>query len=47
LWHALPSKMERVLEREKNGAKEGSRKSIKKETTKYFRPKIGRDKTGK
>jgi len=39
--------MERKLEREKNGAKEGSRKSIKKETTQYFRSKIGSDKTGK
>jgi hypothetical protein len=39
--------MERKREREKNGAKEGSRKSIKKETTQYFHSKIGRDTTGK
>jgi len=39
--------MERKLEREKNGAKEGGKKSIKKETTQYFRSKIGRDKRGK
>jgi hypothetical protein len=39
--------MERKLEREKNGAKEGSRKNIDKETTQYFRSKIRRDTTGK
>jgi len=38
--------MERKLQREKNGTKEGSMKSIKKETTQYFHSKIGGDKKG-
>jgi len=35
------------LQKEKNGTKEGNRKSIKKETTQYFRSRIDSDKTGK